>query len=107
MEAATGRMGLDLFQSQSIDCVVLELDLPYMSGFEVLLTLVPLARQPEIAVIFLTRLTNPHLHKVGVQNGAQAYLRKTFTSGDLLDNAILKAIARFQEIANGGAGSPQ
>jgi DNA-binding response OmpR family regulator len=106
MEAATGRMGLDLFQSQSIDCVVLELDLPDMSGFEVLLTLVPLARQPEIAVIFLTRLTNPHLHKVGVQNGAQAYLRKTFTSGDLLDNAILKAIATVPRDRKRRRGKP-
>lgn len=93
MEAATGRMGLEIYQSHPIDCVVVELDLPDISGFEVLLTLMPLARKPEVPVIILTRLTNPHLQKVSMQNGAQAYLRKPFTSGDHLEIAIFKAIA--------------
>ena len=35
VHAATGRTGLDICARQPIDCVVLEIDLPDMSGFEV------------------------------------------------------------------------
>jgi DNA-binding response OmpR family regulator len=61
VEAVTGRLGLDICARQPIDCVVLEIDLPDMSGFEVLAKLVPRAYHPEIAVIVLTRLPNPFL----------------------------------------------
>jgi DNA-binding NarL/FixJ family response regulator len=76
-----------------IDCVVLELDLQDMSGFEVLLRLVPIARQPEIPVIILTHLTSSALLEVALKNGAVAGLRKTNASGDMLDKAIVQAIS--------------
>jgi len=36
VEASDGQSGLDLYRSQRIDCVVLELSLPDQSGFETL-----------------------------------------------------------------------
>lgn len=92
-EAATGQAGLDLCSSHSIDCVILEIDLPDMSGFEVLAKLVPIANHPELPVIMLTRLSNPDLLDLAKKNGAQVGLRKLGTSGDILDQTILKAIA--------------
>ena len=56
VEAVTGRSGLDICARQPIDCVVLEIDLPDMSGFEVLARLVPRVFHPEIAVIVLTTM---------------------------------------------------
>jgi CheY-like chemotaxis protein len=56
LEAETGKAGLLLCGRGRIDCVLVEVSLPDMSGFEVLVKLVPRARAPEIAVIFLTRL---------------------------------------------------
>jgi CheY-like chemotaxis protein len=47
VEAATGRSGLDICARQPIDCVVLEIDLPDISGFEVLAKLVPRTYRPE------------------------------------------------------------
>ncbi len=94
--AATGRSGLDICARQPIDCVVLELDLPDMSGFEVLAKLVPRFYHPEIAVIILTRLPNPFLLDLAIKNGAQAALQKTVGSGDLLAPSILKAISTVQ-----------
>ena len=91
-QAATGHAGLAFCQSHLVDCVVLEIDLPDMSGFEVLLRLVPRVHHPEIAVIMLTRISNAYLLEAAIRNGAHAAFCKTTTSGDLLDKAILKAV---------------
>lgn len=96
VHAADGKSGLALCKPQSIDCVVLEIDLPDMSGFEVLLKLVPLVQHPEIAVIVLTRLANQYLLEAALNNAAQAALHKTMASGDLLYKTVLKAISAVQ-----------
>lgn len=92
-EAQTGQAGLDLYHSQSIDCVILELGLPDMSGFEVLAKLVPIARLPEIPVIVLTRFSNQALLHVATMNGAFVALQKDATAGDHLDEVVSTALA--------------
>jgi len=57
--AASGKAVLSVSDTVSIDCVVLEIDLADMSGFEVLVPLV--SRPPKIPVVVLTHLTNPFL----------------------------------------------
>jgi len=98
VQAPTGRSGLDICARQPIDCVVLEIDLPDISGFEVLAKLVPRAYHPEIAVIILTRLSNPLLLDLAIKNGAQVALQKTLGSGDLLAPSILKPISALQRL---------
>jgi DNA-binding NarL/FixJ family response regulator len=93
VQAATGLSGLNLCARQPIDCVLLEIDLPDISGFEVLARLVPRVYHPEIAVIVLTRLPNQFLLELALKNGAQAALQKTMTSGDILEKTIMKAIS--------------
>lgn len=92
-EAETGKNGLALATTQQIDCVLLELTLPDMSGFEVLVKLIPRARFPDVAVIILTRLVLHPMSGLALGSGAQAYLVKSRCSGDELDQAIKKAIA--------------
>jgi DNA-binding NarL/FixJ family response regulator len=92
LEAETGKAGLLICRQQRVDCVLVELSLPDMSGFEVLINLVPRARQPEIAVIFLTRLALYPMGDLAMKNGAQEYLVKSHVAGDNLDWAIQKAI---------------
>lgn len=106
VQAATGRSGLDLCARQPIDCVVLEIDLPDMSGFEVLAKLVPHASHPEIAVIVLTRLHNHFLLELAIKNGAQAALDRNMVSGELLERTILRAIARVQRDTNPAQQGP-
>lgn len=96
-EAASGKTGLELYYANLIDCVVLELGLPDMSGFEVLAKLVPVARAPEVPVIVLTKLTSLALLQVARLNGAQAILQKDTASGDDLEKAVLKAMATVQK----------
>ena len=96
IQAETGLAGLTFYEQHSVDCVVLELDLPDMSGFEVLTRLVPRVRHPQVAVIVLTLLRNEYLLTLALLNGAQAALLKNMASGDILQKTILKAIATVQ-----------
>ncbi len=64
-----------------------------MSGFQVLIDLIPIARKPQIAVIVLAALLHSELLELPKLNGAPASFVKNRTSGDILDNAILKAVA--------------
>lgn len=76
IQATTGQTGLAICNRQAIDCVVLELDLRDISGFEVLLKLVPRACYPEIAVIVFTRISNPYLLDATISNSARPpYIR--------------------------------
>ena len=94
LEADSGAAGLAICRWQRVDCVLVELHLPDMSGFQVLIELVPRARHPEIAVIILTRLTLRPLGDLAMKNGAQAYLIKQHTSGDVLNATIHEAISK-------------
>jgi CheY-like chemotaxis protein len=82
IEASDGQSGLAIYRAQRIDCVVLELDLPGLSDFEVLVDLVPLVRRPNIAVIVLTRIPDRGLHALARKNGAYTCFHKPHTSSD-------------------------
>lgn len=92
--ADSGRAALDLCQSLKFDCVVLELALPDIVGFEVLVNLCPRPAKPKVPVVILTRLALASFPPLAKAHGAQSYLMKSRTSGDELDLATRKAIAR-------------
>lgn len=92
-ESTSAKTGLEFYNSNSVDCVVLELELPDTSGFEVLSQLIPVASRPEIAVVVLTRMTSPSLLELAVKKGAKYALHKPAASGDILDKAVLNAIS--------------
>jgi len=94
-EAETGTAGLAVFLSQRIDCVVTELTLPDMSGFEVLVSLVARAFRPEVPVILMSDRAFPSMPRLALNNGAQAYLDKSRICGDELDMVIQRAVAHI------------
>ena len=93
LEADSGAAGLHICQSQRVDCVVTEHNLPDMSGFELLVKLVPRPTRPSIAVIMLSHVTLSSMATLALHSGAQGFLIKSRISGDDLDRAIQKAIA--------------
>lgn len=99
-----GRDALSMCRFRKFDCVVLELVLPDISGLEVLTNLCPIALQPAVAVVILTKLVFTNLPVLAIANGAQAYLIKSETSGDQLDTVIRNAIAT---IGPSGEESPK
>jgi CheY-like chemotaxis protein len=94
--AATGQYGLSFCEREPVDCIVLEIDLPDMSGFEVLRRLFSHVQQPKTAVIVLTRLSNTQLLEVAVRNGAQAALFKGVTSAEILEKVMLRVLSKPQ-----------
>ena len=93
LTATSGEGALDLLRHEQIDCVLLDLDLPEVSGFELLFRLVGDRKAPETPVVVLTRLWNPTLHQLTLENGAQAHLVKSRTSIQHLEKAIKQALA--------------
>jgi DNA-binding NtrC family response regulator len=96
-QAATGKGGIAAYDAHSIDCVVLEINLFDMSGFQVLPQLVNNGRSHAAPVIVLTHLTNPFILDVAVKNGAFSALCKSFTAADILDKHILRALSAKQK----------
>jgi DNA-binding response OmpR family regulator len=92
-QTATGKGGLAAYEARSIDCVVLEINLVDMSGFQVLPQLVKNVRTHVAPVIVLTHLTNPFILDLAVKNGAFSALCKSFTAADILDRHILRALS--------------
>ena len=94
LEADSGAAGLALCRSQPVDCVIVEMSLPDMSGFQVLVDLVPYNHCPTVAVIMFTRLPLPPMADFAINRGAQAFLMKAHTSTDQLNTAVRVAIAK-------------
>jgi CheY-like chemotaxis protein len=92
-EAETGQRGLELYRSHSIDCVILELELPDMSGLEVLVNLTQSLRHPEVPVIILTRSNFLSLMELAIFNGAYLSLHKQIAAANHLERTILQAVA--------------
>ena len=97
LESSNATAGLDLYRARSIDCVVLDLDMPE-SGFHVLLELIPDRHRPKVAVVVLTHLPHPNLFEMAKHNGAQACLLKQSTSQQELDDAIQQALAAVKAL---------
>ena len=96
LEAPDGKSGLGVLGYGQVDCVVLELALPDMSGVEVLLQVLSVVAPRPTSVVILTRLASAALTEVAVQSGAHAYLVKGETSADELHRVILDAVAKPQ-----------
>jgi CheY-like chemotaxis protein len=92
LEARDGRSGLDLYRSRRIDCIISELCLPDMSGYELLHEVVPRVGQPEIPIILLASIARMGLADMAKASGAQALLWKH--TGNELIPVIRRVIAQ-------------
>ena len=80
-DAATGELGLEAFESQRSDLVVLDLRLPGMHGFEVLRAL---RKQSDVPVMIVSAQVDSHDIVAGLEAGADDYVTKPFVSKELI-----------------------
>ena len=88
---ASGDALLANLERRRPDCVVLDLHMPAMSGFEVQRFLT--AREPRIPVVVLTGQDTAESQERALAGGAAAYLRKP-VDGDALLDAVLASCTR-------------
>lgn len=87
--AADGRVGLEKARTKKPDLIILDLMLPEMDG----LTLMRILRQEsDVPVLMLTARSSEIDKIVGLENGADDYLTKPFSLGELL--ARVRALLR-------------
>jgi CheY-like chemotaxis protein len=91
-EAACGESGYNVCQSEHIDCVVLDLEMPE-SGLFTLLRLIPDTTRQHIPVVILTKVAQPASIRVMKNLGAHECLVKEYCSAEKLAQTILQAIA--------------
>jgi two-component system chemotaxis response regulator CheY len=85
VSAFDGRDGLDkLSQSPDVDFIILDINMPRMTGLEFLAQLKATPALAQIPVIIVSTEGKEEDVARGLQNGAAAYLRKPFQREDLL-----------------------
>ena len=91
---ASGQELLDAVATRRPDCVVLDIRMPHMTGFDVQARLKSaLVAAP---IIFITGLDEPGDRKAAMASGAFAFLRKPFVNDDLLD-CIARAVKAYRD----------
>lgn len=88
-EACSAEEGLDQFDSRPPDCVVVDLMLPGMDGFEYCRHL---RRRSAVPIIVVTAKTDSHDVVAGLEAGADDYVTKPFHGKELC--ARLRALLR-------------
>ncbi|MGH7207865.1 MAG: ATP-binding response regulator, partial [Nitrospiraceae bacterium] len=79
--AADGREALKAIRSQKFDALIADINMPEVSGLEVLRKV--REEQPSLPVIIITAAEARERALAAVQAGAQAYLLKPFDAGEL------------------------
>ena len=98
----SGRKALDLLRWRRPDILLLDQDMPEMTGAQVLRELRTSEKHYDLPVIMFTGITGEADEKAARFNGAQAYVRKPFSSSYLLEQVerlLATRAARPQHLA--------
>ncbi len=95
--ATNGREGIELAQANLPDLIICDILMPELDGYDVLTYLQQTPETSTIPFIFLTATTDSSSFRIGMEMGADDYLRKPVTSAELL-SAIANRLDR-QEIS--------
>ncbi len=96
VEAADGRSGLELAQTQRPDVVLLDVMMPGLDGWQVAEELVGADETRDIPIVFLTARADFRDRERGLEAGGIAYLTKPFNPVELapLIRDLLSRLAR-------------
>jgi FixJ family two-component response regulator len=83
MQFASAEATLDSGIAPAADCLVLDIQLPGMSGFDMYSQLAPVGERPP--AIFITAHDEPAVRQKAERLGAKSFLSKPFSGRALLD----------------------
>lgn len=89
IEAADGREALELFETETVDLVVLDVMMPYKNGYEVARVI---RQKSQIPIIMLTARSEEEDKLQGFELGIDDYLTKPFSTRELM--ARIKALLK-------------
>ncbi|GAB4528979.1 MAG: hypothetical protein OHK0046_48470 [Anaerolineae bacterium] len=84
IEAENGRIGLEMISAHVPDLILCDIDMPIMTGVEMLVLLKQNSKFSGIPFIFITAYTDELTRKHVKGLGADLYLAKTVSMGDLI-----------------------
>lgn len=93
LEFASGEEFLQSWRLDQPACLVLDLEMPGISGMEILETLK--AAKAQFPVVIITAHDAPHARAQSIRRGAAAYLRKPVDISDLLE-AVTRAMGSME-----------
>lgn len=76
--ATSGKDALDMAEANNLDLILLDIQMPDLSGYDVCKTLKTMSRMQGVPVIFLTAMTQQEDEVVGLKLGAVDYITKPF-----------------------------
>ena len=83
--AVDGQEGLTKARAESPDLIVLDLMLPQLNGYEVCTMLKQDTRYRHIPIVLFTAKAQEKDEKLGLECGANAYVRKPFRAQELME----------------------
>ena len=98
-EADTGESAIALVREFQPHCMLLDVNLPDMSGLELLASLKDSSERFPCAVVILTSLRDERVAVAAMKTGIMDYLGKSETNADALLYAIDNAIAKYQMLS--------
>lgn len=87
-EASNGKDALALAQSQRLDLILCDINMPGMDGLEFLRTLRAEDGTQNIPVVIISAEVRAVRVKEAVEAGAQGFLRKPFTAQEMRDQIV-------------------
>ena len=82
-QACTGREAIDYFRKQQTDVILMDVQLPDMSGIELMIAI--RAEFPKARFIIVTSLAHDNEIRMALAHGARAYLLKSMPSSELVE----------------------
>ncbi|PIE56850.1 MAG: hypothetical protein CSA34_02500 [Desulfobulbus propionicus] len=105
LEARDGLEALQLLEENEPDCILLDIEMPKMNGYEFLLKFGNLSRFREVPVVMLTSRTSAKHRERAFALGARGFLNKPCRDEDLVDIVVsLTGVSSAESLEQYGDG---
>lgn len=105
--AADGRAALDAMSVRRPDLVILDLDMPVLTGWRVLEDMRGSEKTRTLPVLLVTAEDDPAVRERGRSLGAEDFLLKPYSLKELLENVNVLLSGRERPVTRAGRAAPR